>query len=410
MNSDVEFLVLIQMARDHMEANNYTYTSVTCYVRTWRSMYNFALSKGITHYSAELAEQYMLEKYHMSLGENGVDNSSLSPYMNQKVRAIRALTDFKLHGYIPRNTRGEVVKWPAEYKDVSVRFVDERKALGYADQTCRKHELNLYHFVCFLHSRYVIPDKLEAVHLYEYFRTLAHFSKAQLVNVRFTLVHALRYFYKAGICSEDLSAYVPMVRYYAKAKLDKVWSEEEIEQMLNAIDRANPTGKRDYAIMAIAANLGLRTGDISGLTIENFIWNQGCINLVQQKTSEPLTLPLTEQIGKAVIDYWMNGRPNSVAQEVFVQHTLPYQKLSTSMMYHIFNKYYKSSGITAPENRQHGLHSLRHSLASRLLERDTPVNVIGNILGHVNQNSASSYLRIDIEKLRHCSLEVPDYE
>jgi len=246
--------------------------------------------------------------------------------------------------------------------------------------------------------------------LYEYFRTLAHFSKSQLVGVRFTLVHALQYFYKAGVCSEDLSAYVPMVRYYAKAKLDKVWSEEEIEQMLNAIDRANHTGKRDFAIMAIAANLGLRTSDISGLTIENFDWNQGCINLVQQKTSEPLTLPLTEQIGKAVIDYWMNGRPITVARELFVEHTLPYQKLTKGLLYHIFNKYYARSGITASEGRKHGLHSLRHSLASRLLEKDTPVNVIGNILGHVNQNSASSYLRIDIEKLRHCSLEVPDYE
>ena len=185
---------------------------------------------------------------------------------------------------------------------------------------------------------------------------------------------------------------------------------EEIERMLNSIDRANPTGKRDYAIMAIAANLGLRTGDIIGLTIENFDWNQGCINLTQQKTSEPLTLPLTEQIGKAVIDYWMNGRPSTVAREIFVQHTLPYQRLSDGLVYYLFNKYYESSGIQASESRQHGMHSLRHSLASRLLEKDTPVNVIGNILGHVNSNSASSYLRIDIDKLRKCTLEVPDYE
>lgn len=65
MNSSVEFLELMQMARNNMEENNYSYTSVTCYMRTWRSVYNFALSKGIHYYSAELAEQYMLEKYHM---------------------------------------------------------------------------------------------------------------------------------------------------------------------------------------------------------------------------------------------------------------------------------------------------------------------------------------------------------
>lgn len=410
MNSNVEFLELMRMARNHMEDQGYTYTSVTCYIRTWRSVYNFGLSQGVTHYSAELAEQYMLEKYHISIGENAVDDSSLSSYMTQKVRALRALTDFKLHGFIPKITRGEAIKWPAEYESICKKFIEDRKSLGYADQTYRQYELYLSRFVCFLHTRGVAPNQIEAIHLYEYFKTLSHFSKAHLVNIRGTIVHSLRYFYKTGVCKADLSEYVPRIHYYAKAKLDKVWSEEEIERMLNSIDRANPTGKRDYAIMAIAANLGLRTGDILSLTMDNFNWKYGSLNLVQQKTGEPLTLPLSEQVGKAVIDYWMNGRPKTVAQEIFVQHTLPYQKLTSGMVYHMFNKYFESSGIKSAGNKRHGLHSLRHSLASRLLEKDTPVNVIGNILGHVNSNSASSYLKIDIEKLRQCSLEVPDYE
>jgi len=207
-----------------------------------------------------------------------------------------------------------------------------------------------------------------------------------------------------------MSEYVPHVHYHAKAKIDKVWSDDEIEHMLNSIDRANPVGKRDYAIMAIAANLGLRTSDIVSLKVDDFNWNQGTINIIQQKTKEPLSLPISEQIGKAVIDYWMNGRPKTSATELFVAHTLPYQKLNTTLLYHLFNKYYAHSGIKVPETRQHGLHSFRHSLASRLLEKDTPVNVISNILGHVDSNSAKSYLQVDVEKLRQCSLEVPDYD
>lgn len=106
----------------------------------------------------------------------------------------------------------------------------------------------------------------------------------------------------------------------------------------------------------------------------------------------------------------MNGRPQTIAKELFVEHVLPYQKLTHGIIYHMFNKYYESSGIVAQDNRQHGLHSFRHSLASRLLEKDTPVNVISNILGHVDSNTAKSYIQIDIEKLRQCALEVPDYE
>ena len=410
MNSNIEFSVLIKMARDHMEENNYSYTSVSCYMRTWRSVYNYALSKGLTHYSAELAEQYMLEKYHISIGENEVLHNTLTPYMVQKIRALRALTDFTLYGYVPKLTRGEQLRWPAEYESMCTDYLMHYKSCGYDSTTCRKRELNIYHFVCFLHTRNVSPSKIEAEHIYDYFKTLCHYSKATLVNIRLSLIHCLRYFYDNDVTTIDFSKYVPRIHYYAKAKIDKVWSEDEIVHMLNSIDRANPTGKRDYAIMSIAANLGLRAGDIVSLKIENFNWDQSTINLVQKKTGEPVCLPILEHIGKAVIDYWMNGRPQTCTQELFVSHTLPYRKLSVSMLYHIFNKYYAHSGIKAPDTRQHGLHSFRHSLASRLLEKDTPVSVISNILGHVNQNSAKSYLRIDIEKLRLCSLEVPDYE
>ena len=410
MNSNLDFLVLMKKARDHMEENNYTYTSVTCYMRTWRSVYCFGLSKGITHYSAALAEQYMLERYHVSIGENEINHEALSPYMAQKVRALRALTDFMLHGYVPKLTRGEQVVWPAEYEEPCTGYLAYHESLGYAEQTHRKRELDVYHFACFLHTRKVALKDLQAVDIYEYFKTLCYYSKPSLVNIRASLVHCLKYFYREGTIADDLSKDVPRIHYYAKAKIDKVWSEDEIELMLNSIDRANPLGKRDYAIMAIAANLGLRTGDIVSLSIENFNWNQGTINITQQKTKEPLSLPISEQIGKAVIDYWMNGRPITTAPELFVEHTLPFQRLKKTMLYHIFNKYYAHSGITVPEIRQHGLHSFRHSLASRLLEKDTPVNVISNILGHVNSDSVKSYLQIDVERLRQCSLEVPEYE
>ena len=104
MNSNLDFLVLMKKARDHMEENNYSYTSVTCYMRTWRSVYCFGISKGITQYSAALAEQYMLERYHVSIGENEINREALSPYMFLVVfpilsKIIDAITNVVM-GYI----------------------------------------------------------------------------------------------------------------------------------------------------------------------------------------------------------------------------------------------------------------------------------------------------------------------
>jgi site-specific recombinase XerD len=392
-----------------MEDQGFTDVSTFRYLRVWRSVYNFALSRGIEFYSAELAELYMQEKYQMAIGENSADESALSPYLVQIIRGLRALTDFKLHGFVPKMTRGEIIDWPEGYRDVCLAFIEDYRAYGFEPATCRQHELNLCRFAWYLDSRGINLESIDATHVYDYFITMCHLSKPTLSTIRVIIVKSLRYFYKRGLCPKDLSNIVPKVHYHAKAKLTKVWSEEEVFKMLKAIDRANPTGKRDYAIMAIAANLGLRTGDIVNLSIDNFDWRNGAINIVQGKTGEPLSLPISEQIGKAVIDYWRNGRPQSVARELFIQHTLPYMKLSSSMAYHIFNKYYFASGFKL-DGRRHGLHSLRHSLASRLLEKDTPVNVIGNILGHVDSNSASNYIRIDVNQLRKCALEVPEVE
>lgn len=409
MYRDVEFEKLIKMARNYMEENMHSYTSVAYHMKTWRSIYNFAISKGVTHYSAELAEQYMKEKYGLSIGEQP-EGGEWTPYIRNKVRALRALTDFMLYGFVPKEKHGESIEWPEEYKTACLSYLEYYKSLGYEYCSIRRQALTLCRFVNFLHSREIDLSSLDAVHLYEYFKTITHFSKSSLVNVRHVLVKSFKYFYTNGYISKKLSDFVPRVRYYAKAKLNKIWSEEEISNILTSIDIANPVGKRDYAIIAIAAECGLRVGDIVALSIDDIDWNKGVISLVQEKTGEPLILPLSKRVGKAIIDYWMNGRPNTVANEIFVSHVLPYQKLNRACIYHIFNKYAPNSGYTPKDGERHGLHSLRHSLASRLLEKGTPINIISNVLGHVDSNDTSAYLRIDIEALRTCALEVPDYE
>lgn len=409
MYTKIPFEELIHMARNHMEETGHSYTSVANHMRSWRSVYNYAISKGISCYSAELAERYMIEKYGLSIGEQST-NDKITPYMRNKIRALRALTDFMLHGYVPKEKHGEVINWPKEYKDVCLAYLDHYRALGYEEYAIRRQEVALCRFVNFLYSRDIEMSRLNAEHLYEYFKTITHYSKSSLVAIRSILVHCLDYFYENGYVQQKISAFVPRVHYYAKAKLNKVWSNDEITKILDSIDTANPVGKRDYAIIAIAAEYGLREGDIISLTINNFNWNNGVICLTQEKTGESLTLPLSERIGKAVIDYWMNGRPNTVTNEIFVTHTLPFKNLCKSSVYQIFNKYAPNSGYVPRKNERHGLHTLRHSLASRLLENEVPINVISNILGHVDSNETSTYLRIDIESLRACSLEVPGYE
>jgi integrase len=171
------------------------------------------------------------------------------------------------------------------------------------------------------------------------------------------------------------------------------------------VDRSNPIGKRDYAIILLIARLGLRSGDVVNLKFENINWEENRISITQQKTGRPLTLPLLEDVGLAIIDYLKFGRPKCEYQNIFVIHKPPETPCTVGGMYTLVSNRISRAGLHKNKKKR-GPHALRHSLASRLLEENIPLPIISEILGHASSNTTATYLSIDINKLRQCALEV----
>lgn len=149
----------------------------------------------------------------------------------------------------------------------------------------------------------------------------------------------------------------------------------------------------------------MRTVDVRNLKFENIDWGKKEVRIIQSKTNEPLVLPLFDEIGWAIIDYLKNGRPKCDCQFVFVTHNEPHKELETSL-YPILQKYLERAEISVVRERHHGMHALRHSLASILFEQGNPLPVISGILGHSDTKSTSVYLKVDLKQLRQCALEV----
>lgn len=185
-----------------------------------------------------------------------------------------------------------------------------------------------------------------------------------------------------------------------------VWNEDNIEKLLGQIDRDSPIGKRDYALLLIVIHLGVRDGDVRELKFENINWQSNRIEFIQSKTSQFQSLPLLPEIGNAIIDYLKNGRPASESPNIFIKHTAPYDGIKKAG--NIVTKYLRRADIPIEGDRQHGIHSLRHSLANRLLFQGVPLDIISGILGHITVNSAKEYMHLDINNLRRCALEVGD--
>ena len=164
--------------------------------------------------------------------------------------------------------------------------------------------------------------------------------------------------------------------------------------------------ERIATALVLEGNLGLRISDIKNLRFSNFDWEHKQLSLIQHKTHKPLSLPLPDAVGWAVIDYIKNGRPKYYESDtVFLKHMPPFDPISDNdhleqrIVFHM-NK----AGIRRDKNKHSGFHSLRHSAGSMLLDMGTPLPVITTILGHSDMDVTGIYLKTDLEKLAECVL------
>jgi integrase len=239
-----------------------------------------------------------------------------------------------------------------------------------------------------------------------YLKTLAGFSFKTIEQNVCGFRHFLRYLLSVGLIVEDFAGKIHMPNISKNAKIPSAWSVDELKALIAAIDRNNPIGKRDYAMITLACVLGIRIGDIKNLRFGNFDWNEKKIAFIQHKTHKPLTLPLPDSVGWAVIDYIKNGRPKYHEIDiVFLKHMPPFDAFSDNdHLGQRIKHYMRRAGINRYRERRSGFHSLRHSVGSLLLEMETPLPVITNILGHSDPDVTAVYLKTDLEKLAECIL------
>ena len=213
----------------------------------------------------------------------------------------------------------------------------------------------------------------------------------------------LRYLSDEGILPADYSTAVP--HYRKPYVIPSIYSEEEVSHIEMSIDRQSVIGKRDYAMVLLASRMGLRSGDIASLRMEDVDFENRTLYIVQQKTGRELRLPLVEDVGHAILDY-LTARPQSNKTQIFLTACAPYKPVSTGCLRYAMRKYISEAGI-AIGNRKKGPHVLRSSLASSMVNDSVPYETVRRILGHSSDNAIKHYARIDIERLRPYCLIPP---
>jgi site-specific recombinase XerD len=395
---------LIMAAEEHLTALGYRPDTRGQYRKAWDALQQYAQEViGTDQYSESLAEAFLA-----SVG--------LSPTQPMKtltfgpkycLRAIRVLGEFRLHGCFHRWRPNALRPLPPAFQSVASAYEAHCRQAGIRQRTMHTRSQLIRKLVEFLGTRGITEIAgLDAAVVSDFIAAQCRYNANTVCLLVRNLRLFLRYLHQADYHAQDLSPSLPRVPGRYRDLLPTTWSRDEIARLLACVDRDSPKGKRDYAVLLLAARLGLRTSDIVTLRLEHIHWDAGRIQKVQSKTGVLLDVPLLEDVGRALIDYLQHSRPDSTYREVFLRCVVPIQPFDTNAgLANIIDGYRRRAGIAAPPESRRGMHALRHAVASHLLECGTPLPVISGVLGHLDADSTRVYTKIDVDQLRRCALD-----
>ena len=390
-----------------LESNNYNPSTVKFYKREWSKIQRFLVSEyGDEEFEMERGLAYLEKQYNFITQYN---DGSLTQQRVQLLRVIHMLEDYRLHQVLTRRyyAAKNPIKLNDTYSDIHARYIESLTETDLAANTIQHYRTISLVFLDYLSQKEILePSSIDFKACNGYLETLAGYSfKTVELNVC-GLRHFLRFLQTSGLIHVDIASKIHMPTISKQATVPSAWTIEELKKLLAVIDRTSPIGKRDYAMIILACILGLRISDIKALRFCNFDWNNKKLSIVQQKTHKPLSLPIPDAVGWAVIDYIKNGRPQYDGSDfVFLKHMPPFDPIGDSdhlqqrIIYHM-NK----AGIRRDKNQHSGFHSLRHSAGSLLLGMGTALPVITTVLGHSDIDVTAIYLKTDIQKLAECVL------
>ena len=365
----------------------------------------YAAKTGELFLSDKLTENYFRDVFDWKT--SAVEKPS--PHITSQLRAIRMLKVLENNGCIPGRIANP--KEPPQcfmyYRDL---YVSECIDRGLADRTIASRSLDICNMLIFVKNKGIEKiDEINVAVLDEYLVVRSGEAPSAMQRLLSSLRCFLRSMFSNSVISSDLSLFIPSRSKYPTKPVQKLWTVDEVNDLIGLVDRSDATGKRDYAILLLAAKYGIRTGDIVNLKLSDINWDTMALQFCQNKTSVPNVLPILDDIGWALADWITNARPKQArTNHVFTRLTAPYCAMQG--IHSTLKRRMTIAGISTVGCGKSGPHSLRHALASNMLAGQVPLPVITSVLGHSSSASTNVYLHSDIEGLRQCAIDCPEDE
>jgi len=387
---------LIQHCLQFFSNNCYTQSRIDKYRSLWKyGILQYMKVKNLTLYTPSLGHEFITDC---------IPIENVRHDEREKIRSIQVLNDYLNLGYIRKRSVTPITHpLDGEIGLQMQKLINHLRSLRRSSVTIKDYQLYLNSFLVYLNRSgiYTLKEITER-HVLEFVSTTMN----NKINVVSCLRVLFRFWFENHITDTDFEYVLKSYKWVKHEKVPSFFTIDEVLTIETSIDRSSGVGKRNYAMLLLASRLGLRASDIARLQFSNIDWEKNEIRLVQNKTGNPISLPLLSDVGNAIIDYLKYGRFKSESQHVFISSRAPYIPANKSIVCSAIREIITKSKVNT-DHRRHGPHSLRHSLACCLLKNEVPMPVISEALGHTKTDTTMIYLSVDLNSLMKCALPVP---
>ncbi|MCX8256357.1 Site-specific integrase/recombinase (plasmid) [Beijerinckiaceae bacterium RH AL1] len=203
----------------------------------------------------------------------------------------------------------------------------------------------------------------------------------------------LKFLVATGRCPVGRDHAVPRFANWRLASTPRYLAADGIDRVIDACDGEDRL--RDRAIIILLVRLGLRASEVASLTFAQIDWENARLT-VAGKTRREERLPLTQEVGEAIIAYVERARPRLSTPRLFVTDIAPIRPLTRIAVKCIARRALDRAGI---DSTNRGAHVLRHSAATAMLRHGVSLAGVGAVLRHRSPGMTAHYAKVDIALL-----------
>jgi len=216
----------------------------------------------------------------------------------------------------------------------------------------------------------------------------------------------LRYLIAEGRCAAGLDACIPALAHWRLSSLPRYLQPEEVERVIASCSATSSAGIRDRAIVLLLARAGLRAGDILRLCFSDLDWKEATIRVVGKGRRQTL-LPMTQEVGDAILTYIKNGRHPIDNDTLFIRSRAPFGPFASHCAISVIvAEAMRRAGVRCPSRG--AAHVLRHSVASSMLRQGASLQEIAGVLRHRSIATTEIYAKVDVVALREIARPWPE--